>query len=153
MEQRDARITETARIPLDGLLPGYGAMLLLLATAVMIWTLESHAAPGRGRGRSRLCRPAIALFLAGVRRGLSFRTPGGVRAGQIAMMVWLFFAGLAAPMLPREPALWLLAAVYPSLGILDPPTARAWHVPLYFRRLRPWQMGLAAASPAATALA
>jgi hypothetical protein len=151
MEQRNARITETERIPLDGLLLGYGAMLPLLAAAAMAWTLESHA--GAARVAAIGWGAAIALFLAGVRRGLSFRTPGGVRAGQIAMMVWLFCAGLAAPFLPREPALWLLATVYLSLAILDPLAARAWHVPLYFRRLRPWQMGLAAASLAATALA
>jgi hypothetical protein len=59
------------------------------------------------------------------------------------MMLWLFCGGLAAVLLPLGPALWLLLALYLSLAVLDPLAATAGEVPLYFRRLRPPQMGVA----------
>jgi hypothetical protein len=96
---------------------------------------------------------AIVVFLSGVRRGLSFRTEGGPRWTQLAMMLWLFCGGLAALLLPVQPALWLLLALYLTLAVLDPLAAPPGEVPLYFRRLRPPQMGLAAACLAALLLA
>jgi hypothetical protein len=86
---------------------------------------------------------AIVLFLSGARRGLSFRTEGGPRRTQLAMMLWLFCGGLAALLLPVEPALLLLLALYLSLALLDPLAARSGEVPVYLRRLRSPQIGLA----------
>ena len=144
VEERDA-------IPLDGLLLGYGPMLpfpaavaaALLAPADLAATAVSLAI---------LWGAAILMFLGGVRRGLSFRTPGGPRASQLAMMLWLFLAGLGAMVVPPATALGLLTAGYASLMALDPVAARREEVPLYFARLRPPQMAIATASLAALLL-
>jgi hypothetical protein len=137
---RPLGIEERPEIPWDGLIFGYGPMLPLVACAALAsvpvwsaWALEA----------GRLWAAAIVLFLSGVRRGLSFRTEGGPRWTQLAMMLWLFCGGMAVLLLPIEPGLGLLLALYLSLAVLDPLAARAGEVPLYFRRLRPTQMGLA----------
>ena len=83
----------------------------------------------------------ILAFLAGVRRGLSFRTPGGEAFAQIATMLWLFMLAVAALASP-----WLVSAAtmllvgYISVAILDPRAAARQEVPLFFARLRPLQM-------------
>ena len=85
---------------------------------------------------------ALLIFFAGVRRGLSFRTEGGPRWSQLAVFAWLFCAGLGALALPADWAQWLLLAGFLSLLVLDPLAARRGDVPLYFARLRPWQMAV-----------
>ena len=137
---RRIEIEERAEIPWDGLIFGWVAMVPLLACAVAAWLPEVS---GLALEAGRLWGAAIAVFLSGVRRGLSFRTEGGPRWTQLAMMLWLFCGGLAAVLLPLGPALWLLLALYLSLAVLDPLAATAGEAPLYFRRLRPPQMGFA----------
>ncbi len=138
---RRITLTEGARIPPDGLLLGWGAMVPLAVTAVLAWWPDLS---GVAVEAGRLWAAAIAVFLAGVRRGLSFRTAGGPRARQFAMMLWLFLGGIAAAVMPLSWALWLLIALYLSLAVLDPIAARAGEAPLYFARLRPAQMGVGA---------
>lgn len=97
---------------------------------------------------------AILVFLAGVRRGLSFRTPGGARAAQLATMGWYFLVGLSAALASLATAIpWLgpalALAAFASLVLLDPPAARREEAPLFFARLRPAQMGTASALYAA----
>ncbi len=65
---------------------------------------------------------------------------GSGNQARVAMMLWLFLAGLAALMLPPRPALWPLLAGFASLLLLDPIAARREEAPLYFARLRPSQM-------------
>lgn len=142
---RTETVTETRRVPLDGAIFGWGAMLPFPALALAAWTAEPTLA-ALARGAAILWGAAILCFLAGVRRGLSFRTPGGPRAAQLVTMLWLFLAGLAALVLPAGGALVLLTAGYASLAVLDPIAARRDEAPLYFTRLRPWQMALAAVS-------
>jgi hypothetical protein len=113
-------------------------MLPLAGAAALAW------APGWApiaADAGRLWAGAVAVFLSGVRRGLSFRTEGGPRASQLAMMLWLFCGGLGSVLLPLVWALWLLLALYASLAVLDPIAARRGEAPLYFARLRPAQMG------------
>lgn len=93
----------------------------------------------------RLWGAAVALFLSGVRRGLSFRMPGGWTRAQLGAFAWLFWAGLASLVLPLNAAFALLSLVYASLAVIDPVSAERAEVPLWFRRLRPGQMTLAAA--------
>ena len=141
---RHLSLTERPEIPLDGLLLGYGAMLPFPAAAALVLAVpetEPQALP-----LLRLWAAAILLFLAGVRRGLSFRTEGGPRLSQIAMTLWLFGAGLLSLLLPPHPSLALQLAAYASLLALDPLAARAGEAPLYFLRLRPPQMAIPAAS-------
>ena len=141
-------VEERPEIPLDGLVLGYGPMLPFPA-AVAAALLASPTLADLALVFATLWGAAILMFLGGVRRGLSFRTPGGPRLTQIAMTLWLFLAGLGALLAPPVPALALLTAGYASLVALDPVAARREEAPLYFARLRPPQMAIAAASLAA----
>ena len=136
---RRITLEEGARVPLDALLLGWGAMVPLAVSALLAWWPEAGAVAVEA---GRLWAAAIAVFLSGVRRGLSFRTEGGPRWSQLAMMVWLFFGGIAAVVMPLSWGLALLLALYLSLAVLDPVAARAGEAPLYFARLRPAQMGV-----------
>jgi len=128
-----------ARIPLLSLILGYCAMLPFAIGALAAWLLAGAAAPATDL--VVLWGGAILAFLAGVRRGLSFRTDGGPTAAQIGMTLWLFILGLSALALPsRTVALVLLLAGYASLMPLDPWAARRGEVPLFFEHLRPVQM-------------
>ena len=93
---------------------------------------------------------AILAFLAGVRRGLSFRTEGGPAPAQLATMasVWLAaFLALACIVHGRAiSALVILALSYAVLMILDPIAARAGQAPMFFARLRQPQLFIAVAS-------
>jgi hypothetical protein len=139
MSSRRIVIEESRAIPLDGLLLGWGAMVPLAAAAGLAWVPDWSALALEA---GRLWAAAIVVFLSGVRRGLSFRTEGGPRASQLAMMLWLFCGGLGSVLLPLVWALWLLLALYASLAVLDPIAARRGEAPLYFARLRPAQMGV-----------
>ncbi len=147
VERRRLTIGEGPRVPLDGLILGWGPMLPFPVAVLAAWlggegvaTLASSAAIVWGG--------ALLIFLSGVRRGLSFRTEGGPRWSQLAMFAWLFWSGLAALMVTSGWALWLLLAGFLSLLVLDPLAARRGEVPLYFARLRPWQMAVPVASMA-----
>ena len=138
-------LTEPAETPWLGVFFGYIAMV-----PFVLGTLAFAVAPDPWRGAALaltlLWGCAILTFLSGVRRGVSFRTPGGVTAAQIATMLWLFCLGFVAILLTTLALpLWaasLLAVGYLSLGILDPIAARHLEAPLYFARLRPAQMAI-----------
>ncbi len=138
-------LTEPAETPWLGLFLGSIAMVPFVPGAAIFW-LGPEAWRGAALAFTLYWGGAILTFLAGVRRGVSFRTPGGVTAAQIATMLWLFclgFAavGLTALALPRAAALLLLLG-YLSLAVLDPAAARRLEAPLYFARLRPVQMAV-----------
>ena len=95
---------------------------------------------------------AILAFLAGVRRGLSFRTPGGERPAQIMTVIYLYLLAIGALLVPLPMALALLVMGFVSLGILDPGAARRQEAPLFFARLRPLQMAVPVCSLAAAGL-
>ena len=138
------------RAPLVGLLLGYGAIAPLAlgaAAALLISRGELQAAITR---LTLIWGAAILIFLAGVRRGLSFAMPGGAPFGEIASSLFLFALG-AASLLPPAPsaAAALLILGYASVGALDARAARQREAPPYFARLRPAQAALAVASLAA----
>lgn len=84
---------------------------------------------------------AVLCFLAGVRRGLSFRQAGGPTMAQLATMLWLFVLGagsLLSPWVIASLALQLLG--YATMAVFDPVAARRHEAPRYFQRLRPAQM-------------
>jgi hypothetical protein len=145
------RVTESRRVPALSLVLGYGATLPFVAGAAAAWLL------GRGGPAAALAADltvlwggAILVFLAGVRRGLSFRTEGGPTLAQLATSLGLFTLGLAALAAPRTGAgLALLLAGYLALAVLDPWAARRGEAPLFFARLRPLQMLVPIASLAA----
>jgi hypothetical protein len=154
MTERRIVATEEARPPLLSLLLGWGAMAPFPAFAALAalpppW--PPHAAWAAG-----LWGGAILAFLAGVRRGVSFRQPGGPAPRQIVIMGGHFafaLAGLAlvAAGLPG-PACGLLTLPYASLAITDRAGAKAGTMPLHFARLRPAQSAVATVSLAAVAV-
>ena len=139
--ERIITVIERRQIPLDGLLLGFGAMLPFPIALAALW-LGDAATGALAVAATKTWGAAILIFLAGVRRGLSFRTPGGPRPTQVGMALWLFVSGLAPTVLPAFPALSLILAGYASLLVLDPIAARHDETPLYFARLRPWQMAI-----------
>jgi hypothetical protein len=131
-------ITESRRTPLLSVLLGWLAMVPFVIGAAAVWGLARDTLALR---LTILWGGAILAFLAGVRRGLSFRSPGGPDARQIAMMLWLFLLALGALGSPWPVAsLVLLVGGYGTVGVLDPPAAERHEVPLFFAHLRPLQM-------------
>lgn len=128
------------RVPVLSLVFGYGAMVPILIGAAIVW-LAPFPWPAVATSLTVLWAGAILIFLAGVRRGLAFRTPGGERASQMVTMGWLFAVGVAA-FLFRTPvgALSALILGYASIAVLDPIAARREEAPLHFATLRPRQM-------------
>lgn len=138
---RSFLVTEPAHASPLSLLLGFSAMLPIAAGALLAWLpfpFGSLAETG-----AVLWAGAVLCFLAGVRRGVSFRTPGGPRVTQIATMLWLFLLGVGAlATLPLGVARVLLLVDYVSLAVLDPRAARRDEAPLFFAQLRPVQMAI-----------
>ncbi len=135
-----------ARAPLESLLFGYAAMVPIVAGAVACLFLT-------GSGETRavhltvIWSGAILCFLAGVRRGLSFRQTGGPVLSQLATMLWLYGLGAGSLLSPwAVPAVALQILGYATMAVFDPAAARNGEAPRYFRRLRPVQMLLPIAS-------
>lgn len=138
----------SARIPLLSVFLGFGPALVMLLIGAAAWLVPfgySFVLIDLGR----CWAAAILLFLAGVRRGLSFFTDGGPRAAQIATTMWLFLVGLAGILLPPALALVGEAIGFVSVALLDPLATRRGEVPAHFATLRPPQMALLAVGVAA----
>jgi hypothetical protein len=141
-------VSEPAHTPALGLIIGYGATLPFVAGAAPAGFFGDAGLAKTAANFTVVWGAAILLFLSGVRRGLSFRTPHGPTASQIATSIWYFAAGFGALLLwtAREelgsarPALALLLIGYVSVIALDVPAARRLEAPPYFARLRPLQM-------------
>jgi hypothetical protein len=132
------RIEESPQAPLLGLVFGWIAMLPFAFGAVASWALPDsrHAVAA-----TITWGGAILAFLAGVRRGLSFRTPGGEDSAQIATMLALFLLALGALSAARPVvSVVLLLIGYAAIAILDPIAAAHRQAPLFFAHLRPAQM-------------
>lgn len=156
---RAVTVEEPATTPLLSQLFGYGAIVPLVIGAVVAW-LSGGILGALAVNLSILWGAAILIFLAGVRRGVSFRTPEGPTAAQIVVMLWLFATGLgtmlsvAVPVTPvaigpHVLSFSLLTAGFASLIVLDPWSAERAEAPAFFRRLRPKQMGIASLALAA----
>lgn len=134
------KVTEPRHTPPLGLLLAFSAMIPIAIGAIGAWLLPDPF-DGLARDMAIVWGGAVLCFLAGVRRGVSFRTPGGATAAQLATMLWLFVLGIGSLFLLQTvaPPILLLAG-YVSLATLDPLAARRGEVPLFFARLRPVQM-------------
>ena len=132
-----------AHTPAISLFLAYVAMVPIAAGAVVSLVFPSPAIVRLTTAWSG----SVLCFLAGVKRGLSFRQRGGPTFAQLASMLWLFVSGAAAVLLPwRVPALILLLLGYGSETLLGPVAARREEAPRYFARLRPVQMMIPVAS-------
>ena len=137
---RSYKVEEQTRIPLLSLVFAFGPMLLSLADAALIWIAPPSDVPWLVNVLL-LWSGALLAFLAGVRRGLTFRSPDGETPAQIATMFYLFVIAVAALFSgPTRVAASLLMLGFTSVGILDWMAARRQEVPPYFARLRPVQM-------------
>ncbi len=137
---------EPRQVPWLSVVFGYGPMLPFLGGAALVWLLRGEAGSAVFR-LTLLWACAILLFLSGVRRGVSFRTEGGARATQIVTMLGLFLLGFGALVAFSlgfaVAALVLLMLGFGTIAVLDPIAARRGEAPLFFERLRPFQMPLA----------
>jgi hypothetical protein len=130
-------------VPLLSLILGYGPMAPIALAGGFSWFVNGIGLGALVAG-TIIWSSALLIFLAGVRRGLSFFTKGGPQPAQIGTMFWLFVLGLVALILPYVGlSLVLLIIGYGSIVILDPPAAARGEAPTFFRRLRPPQMALA----------
>jgi hypothetical protein len=90
---------------------------------------------------------AILAFLAGVRRGLAFRSPGNETLPQFVTMLVLFVMALGAlAAMPSRLSVAILAGGFASIAVMDRAAARREEAPPYFARLRPPQMLVAVVS-------
>jgi hypothetical protein len=134
--------------PAEDVLLGYGPALLIAAGGLAL-------AAAHRRGHRVSAAPltrfagAILCFLAGVRRGTSFYTPGGAQPAEIGMFLGLFGAGFVGLTAPDRLALAAEALGFASLAAADPVAARRGRAPRFFAHLRPPQMLLAALGLAA----
>jgi len=141
-------VHEQAHASVLGLVLGYGATIPFVAGAAASAFLGDADLAKTAANFTLVWGAAILLFLSGVRRGLSFRTPHAPTVSQIATSLWYFAAGLGALLLwsgreelgSSHPALALLLIGYVSVIALDVPAARRLEAPPYFARLRPLQM-------------
>ncbi len=129
-----------SRTPLVSLLLAYAATVPT-ATAACAVLLAPHAWRGPALRLGSLWAGGVLCFLAGVRRGLSFRQPGGSTVSEIGATVSLFSLGAGSLLLPRgRVSLLALLSGFVLLGIGDTRAARRGEAPRYFARLRPVQL-------------
>ena len=103
----DDETASSPRIPALSLLLGFGPVLLLPLLGLAAFVLPP-ADQWLTIAAGQLWGAAILIFLAGVRRGLSFFTAGGPRLAQLVTMAWLFLIGLGGLLLPAPAALAVL---------------------------------------------
>ncbi len=146
---RERRIAEARLTPRLSVAFGYGAMAPLAAAAVVAWVFGGMVADAATE-IAVAWGGALLVFLAGVRRGLSFRTPDGPRTPEMAAMLWLFVLGLGA-LASTNVVIGsaLLLVGFASLMVIDPVAAWRGEAPPFFARLRPFQMAIPTASFAA----
>jgi hypothetical protein len=127
------------RAPWESFVLAYAAMVPVVAGSVAAWVLADG--DGMVADLTSAWAGGVVCFLAGVRRGLSFRQEGGPTLAQLAAMLWLFVLGVGSLLLPwLVVALGLQIAGFATMAVLDPVAARRREVPRYFARLRPVQM-------------
>jgi hypothetical protein len=124
--------------PALSLLFGFGPALILAALGAAAWLLPAEWRPLALVG-GVLWGAAILLFIAGVRRGLSFFTRDGPQPVQVAGAIWLFGFGLATLVLPPPWSFLPLALGYLDVAVIDPYLARHGEAPRHFAALRPAQ--------------
>lgn len=143
---RTLQVSEPRTVPWLGVVFGFGPMIPFAVGAALAWWRRDDLGDAI-LYLTILWGCAILLFLSGVRRGVSFRTEGGATFIQIATMLGLFSLGfvalVAASLGQTVTALALLVAGFTTVAILDPIAARTGEAPLFFARLRPFQIPIA----------
>jgi hypothetical protein len=151
MSERQITVNERESVPLSSVMLAYGPIGLMAAGAIgALWyTGELRVEIIR---LTILWSATILAFLAGVRRGLSFRTEGGPAPVQMATMLCFFVLALGA-LVSVSFGHAIVASSALLFGfliatIVDPIAAKAGQAPLFFLKLRPGQMVLGTAAMA-----
>ncbi len=135
--------------PADGAILGYGPMLPLVAAGMAAWLLPPPW-PFWAMHLGIIWGALILAFIAGVRRGFGFGSPGASKPVEIATCILYFtLAGLALVVGAPSLALLLLAIGYVAAALLDHRAALSGNAPLYFAHLRRRQLLIGAAGLAA----
>jgi hypothetical protein len=141
---------EPRRIPWLDVVFGFGPMVPIAAGAVAVWWLRGQPLDYLLNLLTLFYSGSILCFLAGVHRGVSFRTEGGPRLSQMVTMLLLYGLGagslFAAILGSPVVGLSMLILGYALVAVLDPLEARTGAVPLAHARLRPLQMPIAIVS-------
>ncbi len=141
---------EARRIPWLDLVFGFGPMVPIAVGAAAAWYLQGQPLDYLVILVTLLYSASILCFLAGVHRGVSFRTEGGPRLSQMVTMLVLYGLGLGSLITVVTGkivfGLSMLILGYALVAVLDPLEARSGAVPLAHARLRPIQMPIAVIS-------
>ena len=133
-------------VPGLSMLLGFGPMVPFVVGAIAVWALPPASA-GLAAALTITWGAAILAFFSGVRRGLSFRTPGGAQPAQILTMLLFFLLALGAMVLPAPRVQTILLIIgFIAVAVTDPIAARSQEAPPFFARLRPIQMPFAVIS-------
>ena len=146
MDTRTITVVERPEVSRLSIVLGFGPASLIVAGAV-----TALVASGDGRTfalrLTTIYSAAILTFLAGVRRGLSFRTESGPTLAQLATVFAFFTLALVALFGTITDHLRIaasaLVAGFAIAMVVDPVAATRGEAPLFFRRLRPLQMAIA----------
>ncbi len=126
--------------PVASLLLAFAATVPMAAGAAAALALPRRDADAIGLLTTRWAG-GVLCFLSGVRRGLSFRQPGGSTLGEAGTMLSMFLAGIGGVLLPASrPTVAVLILGYAGTAVGDVRAAREAEAPRYFARLRPVQM-------------
>ena len=107
-----------ARTPWVSLVLAYAAMVPIVAGSLAAWVWPED---GLAAELTTAWAGGVLCFLAGARRGLSFRQEGGPTLAQLAAMLWLFALGVGSLLSPwLVPALALQIAGFATAAVLDP---------------------------------
>jgi hypothetical protein len=130
---------------------GWAAMAPLVACAMAAW-LTAGSFREVAMSLAIIWGGAILAFLAGVRRGLSFRPPGGAQGARLLFTLWTFVLAFGS-MIALRPltSLGLLILGYAGLALAGRGAALREEVPLFFAGSGPAQVSVAALSLCAVA--
>ncbi len=148
---RPVTVVDAAHASVLDQLLAWAAMTPLVLGAVAAW-LTAGDIQSAAMSLVIIWGGAVLAFLAGVGRGLSFRTPGGASWSQIAMMLWTFTLAVGS-MIALRPltSLALLIVGFTSIGLSARILAAREQTPPFFASLRPGQMTVAVLSLCAVA--
>ena len=132
----------TAKVPANSLILGYGPMLPLVLAGAGAWLFGGERAHTL-ISLAIIWGALILTFIGGVRRGYGFGNALASTAAEIvAAMLYFTLAGLALLAWRPDAALGLLALGFAVAAVLDTRAAMRGDAPAHFARLRRPQLGL-----------
>ncbi|MDT7952773.1 MAG: DUF3429 domain-containing protein [Acetobacteraceae bacterium] len=146
MSLGDRRLTGGAEQPMTAPPPislflAFIALVPVLAGTALVLAADDEQAAETIERPTIGWAAAVLCFLGGVRRGLSFRQPGGTMLRDLADMFTLFVFGTGGLLLPKpRAAATSLLLGYATLGLRDRAAAQHGEAPSYFAQLRPVQV-------------